>query len=77
MTSNNPHYREAAAAEAAIAEFYGTVWKPKVGDRVRGELPFLGTYGEGVVVDTNPAYVTVQMGDERLAYYPEELERLR
>ena len=77
MTANNPHYREAAAAEAAIAEFYGTVWKPKVGDRVRGELPFLGTYGEGVVIDTNPAYVTVQMGDERLAYYPEELERLR
>jgi hypothetical protein len=75
--STDPHYQEAAAAEAAIAEFYGTVWKPKVGDRVRGELPFLGTYGEGVVIDTNPAYVTVQMGDERLAYYPEELERLR
>jgi hypothetical protein len=75
--STDPHYREAAAAEAAIAEFYGTVWKPKVGDRVRGELPFSGTYGEGVVIETNPAYVTVQMGDERLAYYPEELERLR
>ena len=75
--STDPHYREAAAAEAAIAEFYGSVWKPKVGDRVRGQLPFLGTYGEGVVIDTNPAYVTVQMGDERLAYYPEELERLR
>lgn len=74
--SSDPHYREAAAAEAAIADFYGKVWKPKVGDRVRGELPFLGTYGEGVVIDVNAAYATVQMGDERLAYYPEELEYL-
>ena len=72
-----PGDAEAAAASAAMIQTYGSVWNPKVGDRVRGELPFLGTYGEGVVIDTNPAYVTVQMGDERLAYYPEELERLR
>jgi hypothetical protein len=70
------HHREAAAAEAAVAAFYGTVWRPRIGDRVRGELPFLGTYGEGVVVEVNPAYCTVQIGDEHLAYYPEELEYL-
>jgi hypothetical protein len=75
--STDPHYREAAAAEAAIAEFYSTVWKPKVGDRVRGELPFLGTYGEGVVTEVNAAYCLVQIGDDLLSYYPEELERIR
>ena len=75
--TTNPHYAEAAAAEAAMAEFYGQVWKPKPGDRVRGELPFLGTHGEGVVVDVNGAYCLVEINGETLAYYPEELERLR
>lgn len=73
--STDPHYAEAAAASAAMIQTYGK-WTPRVGDRVRGELPFLGTYGEGVIVDTNAAYVTVQINDEHLAYYPEELEFL-
>lgn len=76
MHTTDPHYREAAAAEAAIADFYGKVWKPKPGDRVRGELPFLGTYGEGVVTEVNDAYITVRIGNEHLVYYPEDLERV-
>ncbi len=73
MQTTDPHHAEYAGAVAGMTETYGK-WKPRVGDLVRGELPFLGTYGQGVVVETNPAYVTVQVGNERLAYYPEELE---
>jgi hypothetical protein len=69
------HYREAAAAEAAIAEFYGSVWKPKVGDRVRVELPFVGKYGTGIVVEVNPARVVVDVDGEWLWYYEHEIER--
>lgn len=68
------HAREAAAAQSAMAEFYGTVWRPRVGDVVRGELPFLGRDGEGVVLDINAAYCLVRMEGEHLAFYPHELE---
>jgi hypothetical protein len=67
------HAREAAGALAGMAEIYGERWIPRVGDLVRGELPFLGTYGAGVIVDVNAAFVTVRIGNEHLAYYPEEL----
>jgi len=71
------HYREAAAAEAAIAEFYGSVWKPKVGDRVRVELPFVGKYGTGIVVEVNPARVVVDVdATEGLCRRPRTGERL-
>ena len=34
------HAREAAAATAAIASFYSTVWRPKAGERVIVAEPF-------------------------------------
>ena len=68
------HAREAAAAQAAIADFYGTVWKPKPGDRVRCELPFKDTHGIGIVLEVNPAFVTVDIEGETLWYYPHDLE---
>jgi hypothetical protein len=71
----DPHAREAAAAEAAIADFYGRVWHPRPGDRVRVELPFTGTYGTGIVVELNSARVVVDVDGESLWYYPHELER--
>jgi hypothetical protein len=48
--STDPHHREAAAAEAAMAEMYGSVWKPKPGDRVRCPKAFGGGYQDGTVV---------------------------
>ena len=68
------HAREAAAAEAAIAEFYGRRWTPRPGDRVRAELPFRDTYGIGTVVSVNPAVVVVAIEGETLWYYPRDLE---
>lgn len=68
------HAREAAAAEAAIAQFYGKRWTPRLGDIVRCERPFRGDFANGVVADVNPAYVTVEIDGEHLAYYEHELE---
>lgn len=68
------HAREAAAAEAAIADFYGKRWTPRPGDRVRCELPFKGTFGVATVIEVNPAYVTVEIDNEHLTYYEHELE---
>jgi FKBP-type peptidyl-prolyl cis-trans isomerase 2 len=70
------HAREAAAAEAAIAEFYGTVWHPRPGDRVRVELPFVGEYGIGTVLEVNSTRVVVDVDGESLWYYEHELERV-
>jgi hypothetical protein len=70
------HAREAAAAEAAIAQFYGTVWHPRPGDRVRVELPFVGEYGIGTVTELNSARVVVDVDGESLWYYEHELERV-
>lgn len=68
------HAREAAAAEAAIADFYGRRWTPRLGDCVRCELPFKDTVAEGVVRDINSAFVTVEIDGESLWYYEHELE---
>jgi len=71
------HAREAAAAEAAIAEFYGSVWKPKPGDRVRCPKAFGGGYQPGVVHSCEPAGTwLVDTPEGRLALFTEELERI-
>ena len=82
--TTNPHHREAAAAEAAIAEFYGSVWKPKPGDRVRCPKAFGGGYQDGTVYGeelsqrglSTGAYL-VDTAEGRLLMYLEELERIR
>lgn len=68
------HAREAAAAQSAMAEFYGTVWRPSPGDVVRCERPYLGDTAEGVVIATNGTFCDVRLGQETLCYYPHELE---
>jgi len=76
MQTTNPHHREAAAAEAAIAEFYGSVWQPKLGDRVRCPKAFGGGYQDGTVHCCEQAGTWLVDTDEgRLRLYSEELER--
>ncbi|NBW18473.1 MAG: hypothetical protein EBR82_61920 [Caulobacteraceae bacterium] len=75
--TTDPHYREAAAAEAAIAEFYGSVWKPKPGDRVRCPKAFGGGYQDGTVVGPDRDGYLVDTAEGRLLLYLEELERIR
>jgi len=72
MHTTDPHYREAAGSIAAMAETYGT-WTPRVGDRVRAELPFKDTYGIGTVTAVNPAVIVVDIDGETLWYYPHDL----
>jgi hypothetical protein len=82
--TTNPHYREAAAASAAMAEFYGQVWRPRPGDRVRCPRAFGGGYQDGTVhgQELSPtglgtgAYL-VDTDEGRLLLYLEELERIR
>jgi hypothetical protein len=82
--TTNPHHREAAAASAAMAEFYGQVWKPKAGERVRCPRAFGGGYQDGVVNGeelsqrglSTGAYL-VDTAEGRLLLYLEELERIR
>ena len=81
--TTDPHYREAAAAQAAMAEFYGSVWKPKPGDRVRCPRAFGGGYQDGKVHGeelsqrglSTGAYL-VDTAEGRLLLYLEELERI-
>jgi hypothetical protein len=40
MSRTDPHRNEGDAAAAAIADFYGKVWKPKPGDIVIVPEPF-------------------------------------
>jgi hypothetical protein len=68
------HYREAAAAEAAVADFYGTVYRPKPGDRVRCPKAFGGGYQEGVVAAPQDGAYLVDTAEGRLLMYLEELE---
>lgn len=75
--TTNPHYREAAAAEAAIAEFYGRVWTPQPGDRVRCPKAFGGGYQPGTVHSCEPQGTWLVDTDEgRLRLFTEELERV-
>ena len=76
MQTSNPHYREAAAAEAAIAEFYGSVWKPKPGDRVRCPRAFGGGYQDGTVYGPDDGGYLVDTPEGRLHLFTEELERI-
>lgn len=75
--TTNPHYREAAAAEAAIAEFYGSAWKPQRGDRVRCPRAFGGGYQDGTVYGQEDGAYLVDTAEGRLLMYLEELERIR
>ncbi len=75
MTSD-PHYREACAAQAAMAEMYGSVWEPKPGDRVRCPRAFGGGYQDGTVVCPERNGWLVDTAEGRLHLYTEELERI-
>jgi hypothetical protein len=77
MQTNDPHHLEAAAASAAMAEFYGSVWKPKPGDRVRCPKAFGGGYQDGTVVGPDRDGYLVDTAEGRLRMYLEELERIR
>jgi hypothetical protein len=74
--TTDPHYREACAAQAAMAEFYSTVWKPKPGDQVRVPKAFGGGYQPGTVHCCEQAGTwLVDTAEGRLRLYTEELER--
>ena len=75
--STDPHHHEAAAAEAAMAEMYGSVWKPKPGDRVRCPRAFGGGYQDGTVFGAERDGWLVDTAEGRLHLYTEELERVR
>lgn len=76
MESVDPHHREAAAAQAAIAEFYGTVWRPTPGDLVRVPKAFGGGYQPGTVHSSEPGGTwLVDTAEGRLRLFTEELER--
>lgn len=75
MQTSDPHYREAAAAESAMAEFYGTVWRPKHGDRVRVPKAFGGGYQSGTVHGPDDDGYLVDTPEGRLFLYLEEIER--
>jgi hypothetical protein len=74
--STDPHHREAAAAEAAMSEMYGSVWKPKPGDRVRCPRAFGGGYQEGTVHGPEDGAYLVNTPEGRLLMYREELDRI-
>ena len=76
MQTTNPHHREAAAAQAAIAEFYGTVWKPQRGDAVRCPRAFGGGYQDVTVYCPDDDGYIVDTPEGRLFLYLEELERI-
>ncbi len=75
--TTDPHHREACAAQAAMAEFYGQVWKPKPGDRVRCPKAFGGGYQDGTVFGAERDGWLVDTAEGRLHLYTEELERVR
>lgn len=70
-----PGDREAAAAQAAMAELYGSVWKPKTGDRVRVPRAFGGGYQPGTVYGPDEGGYLVDTAEGRLFLYLEEIER--
>ena len=74
MQTSDPHYREAAAAEAAMAETYGR-WNPQPGDRVRCPKAFGGGYQTGTLVCRERNGWLVDTPEGRLALFTEELER--
>jgi hypothetical protein len=75
--NTDPHYREGCAAQAAMADFYGSVWKPKPGDRVRCPKAFGGGYQDGTVFGAERDGWLVDTAEGRLHLYTEELERVR
>ena len=76
MYTTDPHLREAAAAEAAMAEFYGKVWKPKPGDIVIVPEPFSLKPVKATVEHAHGHVVLVltEKG-EQIEYDREEVER--
>ena len=74
MQTTDPHYREAAAAEAAMTETYGR-WNPQPGDRVRCPKAFGGGYQTGTLVCRERNGWLVDTAEGRLALFTEELER--
>ena len=73
--NRHPGDAEAAAAEAAIADFYGRVWKPAPGEQVRCPRAFGGGYQPGVVVGPDRDGWLVDTAEGRLLLFTEELER--
>lgn len=72
----DPHAREAAAAESAIADFYGKVWRPAAGTVVRCPLAWGGGSQEGTVIGPDGDRWMVQTAEGRLVFFLEELERI-
>lgn len=71
------HEREAAAVQAAMAELYGTVWRPRPGDRVRCPKALGGGYQEGTVHGPEPkGTYLVDTPEGRLRLNADELERI-
>jgi hypothetical protein len=60
-----------------MAEFYGSVWKPKAGDLVRCPRAFGGGYQAGTVHGPEDGAYLVDTAEGRLLLYLEELERIR
>jgi hypothetical protein len=71
--TTDPHHAEYAGAIAGMTETYGA-WTPRVGDRVRAELPFRDTHGIGTVTAVTHTVVVVEIDGETLWYYPHDLE---
>lgn len=74
--NRQPGDAEAAAAQAAMAEFYGSVWKPAAGQRVRCPRAFGGGYQDGTVFGPDRDAWLVDTAEGRLLLYAEELERI-
>jgi streptogramin lyase len=70
------HAREAVAAEAAMAEFYGRVWQPQAGQPVRCPLAWGGGSQPGTVICREGNGWLVDTAEGRLAFFTEELERI-
>lgn len=75
MQTSDPHYREAAAAIAGMADTYG--WTPRPGDRVRCPRAFGGGYQDGLVFgpDERMGWL-VDTAEGRLLMFADELELL-
>lgn len=76
MQTTDPHHREAAAAQAAMAELYGRVWRPTPGQQVRVPKAFGGGYQAGTVYGPDEGGYLVDTAEGRLFLYLEEIERV-
>ena len=77
MSRTDPHQNEGNAAAAAIADFYGKVWKPKPGDIVIVPEPFTTLPVKATVQHAHGDVVlVVTERGESLEYDRDEIERI-